>query len=298
MDAQVILNPYSGRWKGGERKAEIEKALRSHGVSFSITATEGPGHASELARAAVADGRELVLAAGGDGTISEVINGLLSAEGSEEITFGALPVGTANDLADNLGWPKDLEQAAAYIAAGKTRALDVCTLNDRYFVNNAGLGLEPYISIIQMRMTKLRGNIRYLTAAVRGILDNPQWEMDMEWEGGSYSGPATLVSIGNCARTGGIFYTVPHADPFDGRLSFIYGHVPTRLQLLRAFPMIMKPEEGNVTEHPAVHEVHTQWLRIRTQTPSPAHADGEVITEGETSFRFGILPGRLKILAA
>ena len=298
MKAKVILNPYSGRWKGGERRAEIEQALTDAGVDYDISPTEGPHHGTELARQAVRDGFGLVLSAGGDGTISEIINGILSAEGSEDVVFGILPVGTANDLADNLKWPKDLQAAAGLIAAGKTRGLDVCTLNDRFFVNNAGLGLEPFISTIQANMVKLKGNFRYLAAALSGIMQNPQWEMEVAWDGGEYQGPVTLISVGNCARTGGIFYTVPHADPFDGKLSFIRGHIASRFGLLKAFPMIMKPAEGNVSEHPAVYEHHTTWLKVKTRTPSPAHADGEVITTAETDFEFKVLPGRLKILVA
>lgn len=298
MPAKVILNPYSGRWKGGERKAEIEGALAEAGVDFDIAVTEAPGHATELARSAALAGCSPVLSAGGDGTVSEVINGLLSVGEEVDVTFGILPVGTANDLADNLKWPKDIQAAARYIAAGKSRGMDVCTMNDRFFVNNAGLGLEPHISIIQAGMKNLKGNVRYLAAALRGILDNPQWMMDLQWEGGSYSGPVTLISIGNCARTGGIFFTVPHADPFDGKLSFIHGHIPTRLRILRAFPMILKPAEGNITEHPAVTEIHTTWLKVHTHTPSPSQADGEPISAGETDFEFRVLPGRLKIIVA
>lgn len=298
MTAKVILNPYSGRWKGGERRAEIEEALETAGVDYEISPTEGPNHGTELAREAVAAGYKTILSAGGDGTISEVINGILLADGSEEVVFGILPVGTANDLADNLKWPKDMQEAARLIAARKIRGMDVLTINDHFFVNNAGLGLEPYISSIQASMVKLKGNFRYFAAALTGIMDNPQWDMEMEWEGGGYTGPVTLISIGNCARTGGIFFTVPHADPFDGKLSFIRGHIPSRIGLLRAFPMIMKPEEGNVTEHPAVHEIHTTWLKVRTEKPSPAHADGEVITRAETEFDFRILPGRLPIIVA
>jgi len=298
MAAKVILNPYSARWKAGERQPEIEVALHAAGVDHSISLSDSPGHAIILALEAVQAGFNPILAAGGDGTLSEVINGILAAEAGGETVFGIIPVGTANDLADNLGWPKDLAVSAQKIAAGKTRALDVCSINGRYFVNNAGLGLEPYISRIQAGMTKLRGNLRYLTAALKGIMDNPQWDMELEWDGGTYAGPTTLVSIGNCARTGGIFYTVPHADPFDGKLTFIHGYIATRLRILQAFPMIMKAGKGNVSEHPRVTEVHATRLTVRVPAGSPAHADGEVITAHETRFDFEVYPGRLQILVA
>jgi YegS/Rv2252/BmrU family lipid kinase len=298
MPAKVILNPYSGRWKGGERQAEIEAALQAAGVEYDIDPTTGPGHASELARHALESGFTPILAAGGDGTVSEIINGMLTAGLDELPPFGILPVGTANDLADNLGWDKDLAAAAKHIAAGKTRRLDVCEVNGRYFVNNAGLGLEPYISTIQNKMTRLRGIIRYLAATLKGVADNPQWDMELAWEGGGYRGPVTLVSVSNGPRTGGIFYTVPHADPFDGKLSFIHGHIPGRLRLLRALPMIFKPAAGNITEHPAVHEVHSPWLTAQCTPPTPAHADGEVFAKAHTDFNFRVHSGRLSILSA
>ncbi|HUF38800.1 MAG TPA: diacylglycerol kinase family protein [Anaerolineales bacterium] len=298
MKAKVILNPYSARWKAGERQAEIEAALAAAGVAYSISASDSPGHAILLALEAVREGFNPILAAGGDGTISEVVNGLLTAEAGENVVFGIVPLGTANDLADNLGWPKDLNLAAEKIAAGKTRSLDVCSINGRYFINNAGLGLEPHISTIQVRMKNLRGILRYLAAALKGILDNPQWDMELEWDGGSYAGPTTLVSIGNCARTGGIFYTVPHADPHDGKLTFIHGHIASRLRILQAFPMIMKSGKGNISEHPRVSEVHATRLSVRIPAGSPAHADGEVIAANETRFEFRVYPGRLKILSA
>ncbi len=296
MPAKVILNPYSARWQGGERQAEIEAALRAAGIEFDIDPTTGPGHASELASKAVEQGFSPIIGAGGDGTLSEVINGMLAGDAEGEVPFGMMPVGTANDLADNLGWPKKLAEAARLIAAGRTRRMDVCEVNGRYFVNNAGLGLEPFVSTIQASMTRLRGNLRYMVAALQGIMANPQWQMSLEWDEGNYEGPATLVSIGNCARTGGIFFTVPHADPFDGKLSFILGHIPKRLGILRAFPMIMKPAEGNISEHPDVQEFHTTQLRVRTQPTTPYHADGEVIAEAESSFEFRIQPGRLPII--
>jgi diacylglycerol kinase family enzyme len=145
-------------------------------------------------------------------------------------------------------------------------------------------------------MVNLKGVLRYLVAALRGIMANPQWEMALDWDGGSYEGPVTLVSIGNCARTGGIFFTVPHADPYDGKLTFIYGHIATRLGILRAFPMIMRSGKGNISEHPRVHEINATRLNVRIQAGSPAHADGEVITAHETRFDFEVHPGRLQIL--
>jgi diacylglycerol kinase (ATP) len=272
-------------------------ALTAEGLDAEWFETIGPGHASQLAAELSASGRSPVIAAGGDGTIGEVLNGLMiTSAGGRLGPFGVLPLGTANDLADNLGIPKDPVAAAQVIAQGQTRAIDLIQVNDRVFANNAGLGLEPYTTRLQADMKRLRGNLRYLVSVLKGIWHNPQWQMDMEWDEGSYSGPVTLVSIGNCARTGGIFYTVPHAVPDDGKLTFIFGYLPTRLQILRALPMTMKAQAGNISEHPAVREIHASWMKVRLEPESPAHADGELFADSIAELEYRILPKHLDII--
>ena len=296
--ARVILNPFSGRGDAGRRKDHLVSALAAAGVDTELTLTEGPRHAITLAREGVEQGYSPILAAGGDGLVSEVVNGIGQAAGqSPWPTLGILPMGTANDLVDNLGLPTDLAEMAGLIAAGKSRLLDVCQVNEHYFVNNGGLGLESFISVLQNQMTWARGTLRYLLATLRGIAHNPQWEMKLEWDSGSYEGPVTMISIGNTPRTGEIFYTVPHADPFDGKLTFVYGHIPTRLKILQVLPKTMKPGAGNYTEHPAVFEIETEWLNVHAKSPTPMHADGEIVSFGVQDLAYRVLPACLPILS-
>lgn len=297
MKTKVIMNPYSGRWSALENRDVLENALRGAGLSYELSLTEYVLHAETLAEEAVREGFDQIIAAGGDGTLNEVVNGMLRTSGDGPLpVFGVLPSGTANDLADNLGISKDSAKAAQTIVAGRTRRLDVIQVNERYILNNAGLGLEPFVTLHQERITRLRGNLRYLVATLQAIMKNPSWEMRLTWDDGAYEGPISMISIGNCARTGGIFYTVPHADPFDGKLSFIYGYVPTRLKILRALLMILRPDEGNITEHPAIEEAHATWLKVHATTPTPAHADGVVFATAIQDLEYRVLPGRLEIL--
>ncbi|MCB8943079.1 MAG: diacylglycerol kinase family lipid kinase [Ardenticatenaceae bacterium] len=297
MTAKVILNPFSGRGAALKRLEEMKAALAAAGVAYELVLTERPSHATELAQQAVAQGCNPIIAAGGDGLLSEVLNGIAAAAGDDAWpTFGVMPMGTANDLIENLGMPTDLAAAAQVIARGTVRRLDMGRVNGRVFHNNAGLGLESHISAIQNRMTWAKGIFRYLSATLWGIMQNPQWRMHLQWDDGEYNGPVTLVSIGNAPRTGGIFYTVPHADPFDGRLTFVYGHIPTRLQILRVLPRTMKPDVGNYVEHPAVHEVHATWLRVRAETPTPMHADGEIVSGAVQELFYEVLPQKLPLL--
>lgn len=306
MPAKVILNPYAGRWLALQRKAEAERALQEAGIEYEMAVTEYPGHGIELAEQAARAGFRPIVSAGGDGSISEVANGIARATSQvweagdlDAIPpLGVLPLGSANDFVDNLGLPHDLAAAARLIAAGKTRPIDLGQVNGRYFDNNAAIGLEPYITLIQQRIQRLRGVLRYLVATLIGVRDNPQWRVQMEWDGGSYEGLANLVTIGNAPRTGGIFYMTPHADPFDGKLTFVYGYMATRLQILSLLPRTMKPGVGSYVEHPSMHEVHAAWLRIRTNRPTPAHADGEIISPAISELEYRLLPARLPVLVS
>jgi diacylglycerol kinase (ATP) len=304
MVAKVILNPYSGRWKALQRRPEAEAALRATGVAFDLVLTDAPGRGIDLAAQAARAGFGPLIAAGGDGCISEVVNGLMLAAhdmGAEALPLlGILPLGSANDLALNLRLPRALPEAARVIAAGRSRRQDVGqALLDgrvRYFDNNAALGLEPTITLIQQGITRLRGALRYVLAALIGIARKPEWVMQLEWEGGEYHGPVTLVTVGIHPITGGVFHMAPHAAPADGRLTFVYGYTATRRQLLQLLPRAMKPGAGNYVEHPAVHEVHTTWLRVTSEQPSPLHADGEIQSQAARRVEFQCLPGQIEVL--
>jgi diacylglycerol kinase (ATP) len=185
MPAKIILNPYSNRWKARERWPLAEQALRAAGFDFELQVSEGPGFITKLAEKAALEGFSPIVAAGGDGTIGEVVNGLVRAAGSPDAplaTLGIFPLGTANDFSEHaIGLPLDLNAAAKILAAGKVRKIDLGQVNERYFINNTALGLEPYITQIQSKIGWIKGVPRYLLAAVRGILDRPAWNAEIEW---------------------------------------------------------------------------------------------------------------------
>ncbi len=300
MTAIVVLNPYSNRWNAKARWPEAEAALRAAGVDFEVVVSERKGAVIALAEEATRAGFSPIIAAGGDGTIGETVNGMIRGlAGSLEKPIGPLgiiPLGSANDLVDNLGIPKDLTAAAKVIAAGKIDLIDVGKCNDRYFVNNSAAGLEPYVTTKQEKITWVKGVPRYLVAAVQAIMDGPNWQAKVEWDDGSYNGPLSLVSVGNGPRTGGIFFMSPHADPRDGKLTFVYGYRKTRLAMFQALPRAMKPDEGSYVEMDGIHEVHAKRISIQLDKPSPAHTDGELFPEWVQNLKYEIFPKRLRII--
>ncbi len=300
--AKVILNPYAGRWLAKSQRGVVENELRAAGIEYDITSTEGAGHGTQLAREAVEQGYSPVIAAGGDGTISEIVNGMLQASGDQvPPPLGIIPLGTANDLVINLGLPVDIAQSIQVISTGGQRKIDIGEVSygepsqKRYFDNNSAIGLEPTVTLIQQRMTNLRGILRYVIASVMGIMRNPSWQIQLEWDAGRYDGPVTLITVGNCPLTGGL-YMAPHANPYDGKLTFVYGYMSSRMQMLMLLPKTMQPGPGNYIEHPNIHEIHAEWLRIRLDSPTPLHADGEIQTEEATEVSYTIYPARLPVL--
>lgn len=297
MPIKIIHNPYSARWQSAKRLPAAKQALKAAGLEYDLVQSQGPDHAVELASEAVRSGYQTIIAAGGDGTIGEVVNGIMQGSINNPIpNFGVLPLGTANDLVCNLGLPLDLETAAKVIASGITRNIDLCRVNDRYFINNAGLGLEPYTTTVQERIPILHGTYRYLLATIISIFRNPKWSIDLEWDGGEYHGPVTMVSVSNGPQTGGVFYTVPHANPFDGKISFVYGYIDSRIEIFRVLPKVMKPDEGNYVEHPSIHEKHCSWIKVHIKPGSPTHTDGELFDRDIHHLHYSIYPAKIPIL--
>ncbi len=298
MVAKIILNPYSARWRAEERFPEAESALKDAGVAFEVVRSEKPNDCAIFAEQAVKDGFSPIIAAGGDGTIGEVLNGMVKATPTGEALppFGIIPLGTANDLICNLGMPKDLVETAKIIAAGKTRQMDLCAVNGHYFANNTALGLEPMVTVIQEKITWLKGIPRYLYAALSAIYQGRSWQAEIKWDDGEYSGDISLISIGNGAQTGGLFYMTPHANLFDGKITFSFGYVKSRLRMLMMLPNTMKSGEGSFVESDEFFEFNTTKLSVKLTESSPSHADGEIFDRELYEANYEIFPGRLSVL--
>ena len=298
MTAKVILNPYSNRWNSQKRWPETESALKAAGVDFEVVISQKKGQIVTLAEQAVYEKCSPIIVAGGDGSIGDAANGLMRAAQSTKgqlVPLGIMPTGSANDLVYALGLPMDLQEAAKIIAAGKTKAMDLGKLNDHYFVNNSAAGLEPYVTIKHEKIHWIKGIVRYLVAAVQAIMDKPEWQANIKWDGGEFNGKISLISIGNGRRTGGFFMT-PHADPFDGKLTLAFGYRATRLGLFQALPRAFNEDKGSYIEMDGMHEVHTTRISVHLDQPSPAHTDGELFPDWMQDFEYEILPKCLNII--
>ena len=293
MKIKVILNPYANRWRAGSRVAEVRAAFTAVSLNPDIIQTEKPGEAIGLAETAVDQGYDVVVAAGGDGTLSEVANGLLRAAGTgQTVPFGILPIGTANDFSDMVGLPRDLNAAAQIIAAGKTRQIDAGQINDHFFINNCAVAMEPMITLENIRMKRLSGELRYVVALLRGLVKLKAWHMKVRWDDGGHDGPAYLLSICNGPRTGG-FYMAPDAAVDDGLFDFVFAPEVPKLTVLS---ILLKLFRKTHIFHPQVVYGRTRHISITSSPGTPIHADGEIIAEAATQIEYQILPGKLTLL--
>jgi len=295
MTTKIILNPYAGRWKAKAAIPDVERACEELGLDYELVVTEEPGHGIELAREALLAGYCPIVAAGGDGSISEVVNGMLAATDGRQprVPLGIIPLGSADDLADQLSLPKDIVAACRVILEGCERLIDLGRVNGRYFDNNSAVGLEPMVTVTQEKMQRVHGTPRYILAAVRTILAHRPWQMRLVWDDGEYVGKATLVSVGNMRRTGGAFYMTPRAEPDDGLLDFVFAGGMSRLRLLRLLPTTFN---GSHVDQPEVYYVRTTRLTIECDPPTPIQADGELFDRTATHITYEVIPAALRVL--
>lgn len=298
--AKIIVNPYAGRWKARAAIPQIERVCRDIGLGYELAITREPGHGIELAREAASAGFSPIVSAGGDGSISEVVNGLVQAAGGSIAgPLGIIPLGSADDFADMLGLDADglpyakILAACTAIQAGHTRIVDLGCVNGRFFDNNSAVGLEPVVTITQAAMRWAMGTPRYILAALKAILRYEPWHMRLAWDGGQFEGQVALVSVGNTRRTGGAFWMTPAAEVDDGYLDFVFARHMKRGRLLRLLPTTF---DGSHVNQPEITSVRTTRLTIESDPPTPIQADGELIGLSATHIEYTILPGRLQVI--
>lgn len=293
MRVKVVLNPYANRWGAKAQVDETAEAFRAAGVECDLVVTETARQGVSIAEAAAREGYDAVVAAGGDGTINEVINGLIRAAGDgPTVPFGIIPLGTANDFNLMAGLPDAVEDSVRVIAAGKTRRIDAGQVNDRFFINNSAAAMEPMVTIENIKMTRLSGEIRYIVALLRALLKLKPWQMKLTWDGGGYEGPAYLLSVCNSPRTGG-FMMAPGAELDDGLLDMVFAPQVSKGAVIS---ILLKLMQGKHIHHPAVTFQRITAIDLTSTPGTPLHSDGELFAESAETVSYRVLPGKVTLL--
>ena len=295
---KIILNPVAGRGYGAKVESELRQHLEAEGVDFDLVRTDGPWHAAELAEQAANDGFEIVVAAGGDGTTNEVVNGLMAAsQNGLSGTLGVIPVGSGSDFANNVGIPAGLQDACRRLASGQTRTVDVCrvTVQDqrpRYFDNTVNVGFGGIVTVEALKVKRLRGMALYLPVVLKTVFLAQNPRVTVEYDDQVLALPAVMICVGNGPREGGGFFCTPHAQPDDGLLDVCIVREIGRVAMLGLVPHFMK---GTHVGREPVTMVRARRVTISSPDDLVAHMDGEVLCTDAHRIACEILPQRLQV---
>jgi diacylglycerol kinase (ATP) len=274
---KVILNPWSDRGRAIKYRDLILAWAEPYG-GVDLTVTERPGHATLLATAAADAGYDLVVAAGGDGTIHEVVNGLVHG-GRAQTTLGVIPIGSGNDFAYALKLNCDPQTAVQRLFEGQRRLIDLARIEDdkgRFAIvhNGVGYGFDATITIESRNITRIHGFAMYLVAVLRTIAfyyQTPRCEILFDNE--LVNQQLLMVSIGVGPRAGGGFLLTPDAHHNAKMLHSCTVSPVGRMTMLAMLPKVMK---GTHTNASFVTMRRSQYIDIKSDLPMPVHTDGEV----------------------
>lgn len=288
----VILNPQSNVGRAARLRKPLEKALAAG--KGDLVLTQAPRDAERLAQEAAASGRDVVVA-GGDGTINEAANGVLSS--GRRVSLGIIPAGSGNDYAcETLKLPRDPLRALEIALRGEPRAMDVGRVNGRYFLNAFGVGLDANIAAAAEKLKRypfMRGQTLYWTASLRELIFHyklcPRLTVQYDEQPSEQREYAVAaVSIG--PTYGGGFRINPDADPRDGLFDLCTIWKPSLPRALRLLPMV---EKGKHLREKEVARARVRHVVMESDHLIHAHLDGEVILERR--FEARILPGALLV---
>ncbi len=288
---QLIINPRAGRGVAARTGADIARYLAQHGFECEARITNDRGHAIELAREAAGDGADCVAIAGGDGSVFEVVNGLMQAGG--RMPLAVLPVGTGNDFAKMLH-SKDWLTVCEKLRRGHTRAADIGTCNDVFFANGVGAGFDAKVARIANRIRWLRGDAVYAAALLRTLVfhhDNP--EIRVSADGRSFTGRMTMLAAANGQVYGGSFRIAPEAKIDDGLLDVVFADDFTRGKILKLVPRVLR---GAHLDLPGVHFLRAREIVIECERPLPVHCDGEMLVTGTERLSISVRAGALRVV--
>ncbi len=291
--ALVIVNPSSGQHDPDKTLELIEARLRTEGVDYEVRPTQGSGDALRWAEEAPRQGFDIVIAAGGDGTIMEAMSGLIRAK--SEVPLAQVPVGTANLLARALTIPSETEAALDTIFAGRRERLDVGYLpaHDRYFALVAGCGYDARLIADATRELKDKlGFAAYVATGFKNLFNLRRAHIELTVDGQRRLFRANTVMIVNVGQIGvGDLKLGANIGPHDGKLDVI---VATSASVWGALRILFRILTGRFEGHSDLHYLSVQHVSIKAKPALPTEIDGEPL--GTTPLEAEAVPGGALLL--
>ncbi|MBT3391924.1 MAG: diacylglycerol kinase family lipid kinase [Chloroflexi bacterium] len=299
---KIILNPNADRGNAWRQASDLRPIVEEFGGA-DWAGTVYPTHAVKLAEQAALEGYELIISVGGDGTIHEVINGVMRVPAEKRPRIGVVPMGSGNDFAHAVGMQDNPALALRQIFTGTPRRTDLAVVTDEhgrreYIDNTLGAGFNATVTIRSRTLPSfLRGFIVYFTAVVQTIILNHdaahiQFRSDQqEWED-----DILMLGICNGPREGGGFRVAPDSVNNDGVLNYVAISKVSRPMMFRLLPEVMNGTHGNFKQ---VRLETLKQAKITSDRPLNIHIDGEIFAGFGTDVRqldFELVPGAIEVV--
>ncbi len=300
---KIILNPVSGMGNGAKQLPRIRDIFDRSGLEYDITITEKVWDAAKAAEKAALDGYPGVVAAGGDGTNNEVINGLMAARSSvgNLPVFGVLPVGRGNDFAFGAGVPSTISRAVEIIIAQNSTPLDVGLITGgdypegRYFGNGIGIGFDTMVGLEAAKLKFIHGPITYAWGAIVTLFKYPRApSLKVTYNGSTQNVESSQVSILNGSRMGGTFFMAPEGKVDDGVLDLC---MPVKhISRINMVKLMLQYTKGTQAKNPIITMARSSEYLVEAVSGSlVCHADGETICIDGKELRIECVPDALRI---
>ena len=294
----LIANPKAGRGRVDRALPRIENVLTNNNLSYRIVRTTHPGHATEAAWQALRNGERYLVAVGGDGTVHEVVNGMIENGKplAPDAVLGVVPAGSGCDFVRSFGLPAEAEQAARHLAGDQVRPIDVGTVictdgETRCFVNIAqvGLGATVVARAAGLKAGRLLGGARYAAAFWLALPRFRPAAVKLDADSHCHAWRAFNVVVANCRFYGGGMHISPNSDPGDGLLDILVMTGPKS----DSFTIVPKVYKGAHLPHRNIAELRAARLSVAAEPCFPVEADGELL--GTTPASFGIMAGAIRM---
>ncbi len=299
---KLILNPMADMGRAWKVANDLRPIINEFDGHATWSGTVYPTHAVELARQAAEEGYDMVIAMGGDGTVHEVINGLMQIPEKKRPVLGVVPIGSGNDFAHAIGVPMKSDRALAHALQGQPGQVDIGLMTDEkgrqeFFDNTVGIGFDAVVTIRSHKLPIVKGFMMYLTAVIQTILLNHEpAQVTFETDRETWQDEVLLTAVCNGPREGGGFTISPDSKLDDGILEYVTIENVSRPMMFRLLPEVMKGTHGKFKQ---VRMGKCLRFKMTSNRPLYIHADGEVFTSFGSNLRsvsFELLPGALKVV--
>jgi len=283
-----IMNPNANMGQAWKEAADLRPIMQEFGVA-DWAGSVYPTHAIELTKKAVRDGYDLIIAGGGDGTVHEVVNAIMSFPKDQRPTLGVLPLGSGNDFSYSIGMDPEPWKALRQIFTGEEKWIDIGEIEDdlgrtEYFDNTIGIGFDAIVTIHSHKMPLVRGFLMYILAVLKTIfLNHNPVRMKITIDGDkSWTDDLLMLVLLNGGREGGGFYMYPEAKNGDGLFHYLSLPEVSRLTMLRLLPAFMNASH---LKHPKVEFGDFTEMEIEAESAMFIHTDGEVFSGFASNLR-------------